>query len=195
MLKLELRKKYKSGSAVEILCEAILAGEISGEISQSEFAESLGISRIPVREALITLEYQGLIEKLSNQHVKIINLNAKSIKNLFSDMYMLEFEIIKNFPEEKSGNLLLTENQMEFHRFLYENAASPLRKKFLEIITESYLIFILEHSGGERIKTEFENLKIALNKSDFNILKNAYVVYAEVLADELIRIRKERQEK
>ncbi|MBQ3763537.1 MAG: GntR family transcriptional regulator, partial [Synergistaceae bacterium] len=59
---LELRKKYKSGNAVESIRNAILFGEISGEIAQNEFADSLGISRIPVREALIALEYHGLIE-------------------------------------------------------------------------------------------------------------------------------------
>ena len=41
---LELRKKYKSGSAAEIIRNAILSGEISGEIGQNEFADSLGIS-------------------------------------------------------------------------------------------------------------------------------------------------------
>ena len=136
---LELRKKYKSGSAAEIIRDAILSGEISGEISQNDFADSLGISRIPVREALISLEYQGLIERLSNQHVKIINLNEESIKNIFQDMSLLEIEVLKNLNDKKLQQLSLLKNQMDFHRELYKSVNSPLRMNFLKVITETYL--------------------------------------------------------
>ena len=114
---LELRKKYKSGSATEIIRNAILSGEISGEIRQSEFAESLGISRIPVREALISLQYQGLIEKMSNQHVRIIFLDDKTIRDLFSDMSLLEIETIKALAPGKLQHLSSL-SQIEFHREL-----------------------------------------------------------------------------
>ena len=39
-------------------------------MTQNELAESLGVSRMPVREALMILEYQGLIIRLPNNHVK-----------------------------------------------------------------------------------------------------------------------------
>ena len=55
--------KKKQGSIVELLRDEILAGNIpdGSEMTQNELAESLGVSRMPVREALILLEYQGLI--------------------------------------------------------------------------------------------------------------------------------------
>lgn len=42
-----------------------MAGNIpdGSEMTQNELAESLGVSRMPVREALILLEYQGLIDR------------------------------------------------------------------------------------------------------------------------------------
>ena len=57
--------KKKQGSIVEILKEEILSGRIpcGREMTQNELAESLGVSRMPVREALILLEYQGLIQR------------------------------------------------------------------------------------------------------------------------------------
>lgn len=53
--------KKKQGSIVELLRDEILAGNIpdGSEMTQNELAESLGVSRMPVREALILLEYQG----------------------------------------------------------------------------------------------------------------------------------------
>lgn len=188
---LELRKKYKSGSAAEIIREAILLGEISGEIGQNEFADSLGISRIPVREALITLEYHGLIEKLPNQHVRITDIDDKAVKDLFIDMSLMEIEVIKNLNAENLQSLSSL-GQAEFHRSLYVNAVSPLRKTFLKILTETYIMFVLEHSDGRKINTVFGNLKLSLG--DISILKACYTVYAEALAAEMIRIRKDNKE-
>lgn len=187
MKKLELRKKYKSGNAIEIIRDAILTGEISGEIAQSDFADALGISRSPVREALIVLEYHGLIEKLPNQHIRIITLDDEAIKDLFIDMSLLELEAIENFSCERLTELSLITGQADFHRELYRNIDSPLRKKFLEIITETYLVFVLRHSDGTNINPVFENLRLSLR--DPNTLKSSYAAYAEVLASELKLIR------
>lgn len=187
MKKLELRKKYKSGNAIEIIRDAILTGEISGEIAQNDFADSLGISRSPVREALIVLEYHGLIEKLPNQHVRIVNLDDESIKDLFIDMSLLELEVIKDFSCERLAELSLITSQTDFHRELYKNINSPLRKKFLEIITETYLAFVLRHSDGTKINPVFETLRLSLRNP--STLKSCYVTYSEVLASELKLIR------
>ena len=184
---LELRKKYKSGNAVESIRNAILFGEISGEIAQNEFADSLGISRIPVREALIALEYHGLIEKLPNQHVKIVEIDDAAIKGLFSDMSLLELEVIKSLTSEKLKPLSFL-GQLEFHKEIRRFTKSPLRKTFLKIITETYLMFVLEHSDGRNLDPVFENLTHSLE--DFDILKACYAVYAEVLSTELINIRR-----
>lgn len=183
---IELRKKYKSGSAAEIIRNAILSGEISGEIGQNDFAQSLGVSRIPIREALITLQYHGLIEKMSNQHVRIIFLDDTAIHDLFSDMSLLEIETIKTLTPGKIHQLSSL-SQTKFHREIYANTNSPLRKNFLRIITETYIAFILEHSDGVKISPVFENVKHSLD--DMSILRAGYTVYAEVLASELIRIR------
>ena len=187
---IELRKKYKSGSSAEIIRDAILSGEISGEIGQNEFAESLGVSRIPVREALITLEYHGLIEKLPNQHVRIIDIDDRAVKDLFADMSLLELETVKKLAPENLKRLSSL-GQAEFHRELYMNTHSPLRRSFLKIITETYLMFILEHSDSRKIAPVFMNLKLALE--DMSMLRAGYAVYAEVLASELIRIRRDRR--
>ena len=55
MDKIEIKKKQ--GSIVEALRDAILSGSIPAdtEMTQNELAQSLGVSRMPVREALIIL--------------------------------------------------------------------------------------------------------------------------------------------
>ena len=60
-----IRLPKKPDSVVNALRDAILSGQIASgtELTQVELAESLGVSRMPVREALIILEYQGLPAK------------------------------------------------------------------------------------------------------------------------------------
>lgn len=192
MQEFQLSKKYKSGSAVEIIRDAILAGDISGEISQNEFADSLGVSRIPVREALIALEYHGLIEKLPNQHVRVVSLDGEAVRTLFADMSAIELETVKCLPAEVLERLSAAKAPAEFHRTLYKNTHSPLRRIFLRIIAQTYIAFILEHSDAGRILPAFENLKHSVK--DFAALRANYVVYADALADTLIRIRTHKEE-
>ena len=181
---LKLRKKYKSGNAFESIRDAILFGDISGQIAQNEFADSLGVSRIPVREALITLEYHGLIEKLPNQHVEIIELNESSVKDLFTDMSLLELEVIKSLSSEKLQTLSSLSHS-EFHREICWLTKSPLRKIFLKTIIETYLMFVLEHSD---LTSVFGKLQSSLG--NFADLRNCYSIYADALASELIDIRR-----
>ena len=76
--------KKKQGSIVELLRDEILAGNIpdGSEMTQNELAESLGVSRMPVREALILLEYQGLIDRLPNNHVRVASLTEDYFRHI-----------------------------------------------------------------------------------------------------------------
>ena len=190
---LELRKKYKSGSAAEILCEAILTGDIPEGISitQNEIADSLGTSRMPVREALISLEYQGLIVRHTNQHVQTASLNDEAIHSIFNDMAVLEIEALRHMTREKIIMLTQCEGQINFHRMICEFTESPLRKKMLETFTEVYFEFVIERSeNAAQIEAVFVDLQKAMNgHTDIEVLRACYAVYAEVLASELIRIR------
>lgn len=194
VIMLALRKKYKSGNALEILQEAILSGDLPEglTVTQSELAESLGISRMPVREALISLEYQGLTERLPGQHVRITTLNDEYIRSIFTDMGIIEAEAVKELSAEKLMSLSICERQTDFHRTLRRYVAAPLRRKFLEAITEIYLPFVLRHCrNAERIDAVFGDLLPALKYPlDMGMIRSCYAVYSEVLSGGLIRIRR-----
>ncbi|MBQ3403136.1 MAG: GntR family transcriptional regulator [Synergistaceae bacterium] len=194
---LELRKKYKSGSALEILQEAILTGDLPEGIiiTQNELALSLGTSRMPVREALISLEYQGFIERMPSQHIKAATFTDEYIRSLFADMATLEVEALKSLPDGELEALSSCRSQMDFHRALRRNIYAPLRRKMLETFTEIYLPFVLEHSENvKQIDLVFMNLLQAVKAPlDIDVTRAAYAVYSEVLSGSLIRIRKGRK--
>lgn len=194
LIMLELRKKYKSGSALEILQEAILSGDLQGgtTITQTELALSLEVSRMPVREALIVLEHQGLVERLPGQHVRVATLDDEYVRTVFTDMGIIEAEAVKNLDAGNLLSLSLCERQTDFHRTLRQHTESPLRRKFLETITEVYLPFLLKECGNaSQIDAVFGNLLEAVKYPlDMEILRPCFAVYSEVLSREFMRVRK-----
>ena len=71
---------------------AILNGEIKpGEwIRQKRIAEELGVSQIPVREALKELASEGLVEHVPYRGVRVINWSAADIADLYAQRACLE---------------------------------------------------------------------------------------------------------
>ena len=195
MLKLE--KIYKSETVLEILQEAILSGDLEAgaEITQVEAALSLGVSRMPVREALLSLEYCGLVERLPSQHVRVATLDDETIKNIFDDMALLAVEIIRNLKSDELCELVLSTNQFEFHRALREKIKSPLRKKIFEIMTEVYLSFVLKNSEGmNNVNEIFKDLLTSIKTLNKNI-EEVYKEYSIVLVNEFVKIRKNQRSK
>ena len=123
----------KQGSVVEILKHEILLGNIpSGtEMTQNELATSLGVSRMPVREALILLEYQGLVDRLPNNHVRVSQLSEEYFQKIFEMFLQMEQD---GFLYAVKENDELPEEEMNFHRFLYENYPYSFQKQLLRFI-------------------------------------------------------------
>jgi DNA-binding GntR family transcriptional regulator len=132
----------------ESLKQAIVRGKISaGEwLVESHIAETLGISRTPVREAFHKLEREGLIERQPRGGFTVLGLNRQDIEETFGirsvlegyaaylaaikheaqELEMLE-QKIEEFQEaldQKKMNLLPAINT-QFHDLLYGLSKSP----------------------------------------------------------------------
>ncbi len=76
--------KKKQGSIVELLRDEILAGNIpdGSEMTQNGAGRKSGSIPDAVREALILLEYQGLIDRLPNNHVRVASLTEDYFRHI-----------------------------------------------------------------------------------------------------------------
>lgn len=96
-----------------ILRKAIYAGEYrSGdELSLTDIAAQLGVSRTPVREAFQELESEGLITLRMNKGAIVNTINRKFVRDIFEMRILLESEAARKAAEngmedEKTGRLL-----------------------------------------------------------------------------------------
>lgn len=81
-------------AAYKHLRSAILAGSLTpGErISEPAFAETLGLSRTPIREALQSLAKEGLVEIIPHKGARVRQLSVKEIEEVYQVRAVLESE-------------------------------------------------------------------------------------------------------
>jgi DNA-binding GntR family transcriptional regulator len=89
----------------EHLKKAILAGEIQpGErLLETRLAESLGVSRIPVREAIRKLEREGLIVVFARRGVYASTLSSGDIDEVYRVRAVLEGLAARQAAEHRGG--------------------------------------------------------------------------------------------
>lgn len=116
--------EYKSVSLAdqvyEMLENAILRGEYaSGElVSENKLAQRLGVSRTPVREAMMRLAAENLIRD-TPAGTLIVGIHPGNVKELLKVKKLLEPEIapalVQNINEENRKTLLDIVEQQDFY--------------------------------------------------------------------------------
>ena len=77
--------------------KAILAGVLGpgARLRQEELAEVFGTSRIPVREALRALEYEGLVTSEPHRGFTVTGLDADDVEEVYGLRILLESEAVR----------------------------------------------------------------------------------------------------
>lgn len=102
-----------------ILRKALLAGEYQPgeELSLTEVAAKLGVSRTPVREAFQSLAAEGLLELRMNRGAIVVGIDEKFIRDHFELRTLLETEAVTRAAKREVdlAPLLELQEYAEFH--------------------------------------------------------------------------------
>ena len=87
-----LRKSKLPDQVFDQLMEWIMQGKLSmgDKLTTDELAEELGVSRMPVREALANLEAVGLAETVPYAGTKLVKLEKKDVQEIYLARSALE---------------------------------------------------------------------------------------------------------
>lgn len=85
-----------SSAVTRLLRQSLDQGRwASGEaLRQEEIAAELGVSRVPVREALFQLQAEGLLHMVPNKGMYVRGVNADQLRELFRLRWLLESDVL-----------------------------------------------------------------------------------------------------
>lgn len=190
--------KRTSDYIAEQLADAILSGEIAGNtpLRQGELAEQLGASRIPVREALQTLEQQGLAVRLATRHIVSAIYTEENIREIYSMIGDIEAKILRNIQKGSSKDAFLyalqntvTNDELQMHQLIGQYAENIYLKHLLENAISYYIRYALTLKNGND-----DFLRNAVSQMRDVEWKEKLEHYFEGLAKLVIERRGERNE-
>src|SRR6476469_3846179 len=99
--------------------DRILSGEFSAKarLNPAKIADRLGISRMPVREALRQLDAEGLVTMRPNRAAFVASLSAEEVEDLFEIRTALEVMAVgyavHNLTDDDLAELIALKDRMD----------------------------------------------------------------------------------
>lgn len=152
----------------QTLRQAILKGELQpGErLMEIKLAETLGVSRTPIREAIRKLELEGLVVMIPRKGAAVANITEKDTKDVLEvrrtlEMFAVEVACDRITPEQISrlkkaakafeaskGSMDLiriAETDMNFHEIIYEATQNERLIQMLNNLRENMYRYRIEY--------------------------------------------------
>lgn len=152
----------------QTLRQAILKGELQpGErLMEIKLAETLGVSRTPIREAIRKLELEGLVVMIPRKGAAVANITEKDTKDVLEvrrtlEMFAVEVACDRITPEQisrlkdaakafeaskGSADLIrIAETDMSFHEIIYEATQNDRLIQMLNNLRENMYRYRIEY--------------------------------------------------
>mgnify|MGYP005833166207 CR=1 FL=1 len=152
------RAKTLKEQAYEVLKGMILTGRIEhGRLhNEKKWAEALGVSRTPVREALLELSREGMVIFFPGKGFKVREFTASDIRDVFEVRKIIEGHIIGVVATKLSAADLLRLEKIILR--LDRLAAKGDRVGFIEADKEFHL-YLATKTGNLQIRDILVNLR------------------------------------
>ena len=95
---IKIKRTFVKDEAYNILHDEIISGNLKPytQLKITELSKELGISRTPVREAILRLENEGLVVTKANQWTMVAPIKVESLKDIYEIVLELETYILSN---------------------------------------------------------------------------------------------------
>ncbi len=200
-----------SDQLVDLVRERILSGRVppEGAIRQDALAAELGISKIPLREALARLEQEGLLHSQANRGFFVRSLNRGEAEEVYALRLKLEPDVMALAAEraDKTDHKTATATldtlyqvtdeggdgvgafNRAFHMALLRPSGQPLSVNILQrlhILSERYVRKHLEPLGrDERANDEHRQMLDAWLSRDATQVRALTVAHIKKTSDDL----------
>lgn len=197
-----MRNKRVCDYIAEAIQNEILSGHMSSgaPLRQEELADSLGYSRIPIREALQILESQGLAKRLATRHVVVADFSDEVITEIYELLADVEIKLLKGMMQSNCvlGASAINENmsaELQFHETIISNSHNEYFTHILENGLWCYIRFAVEETAAGRKNARrlelLSKIAEAYSDKDIKIVRKLLGEYFESLCEAVIAERAE----
>ena len=152
-------RRTLSDEVVDRLRGAILSGQFAPDESlrEKQLAESMGVSRGPIREALTRLEHEGLVINRPNGRSFVARLSREDLDEVYTLRRVLEclavvYACQKATPADLAEmQAILDDMRTRIERGISEQEAAELDLRFHDVLYRS--------SGNQRLLTFWTTLR------------------------------------
>lgn len=204
----------------ELLMNEIITGKLKeGErIVESELARTYGISRPPVREALLMLELDGLLRLIPYKGFEVSTITARDARDSLEMKGLIEgyaaracalrndselvaligaaLEAMERQVEEGNLQGILEEN-FNFHQLMVKSAENDKLLKFYESLTISirrfYAMGLTKERSWKSSLLEHKQVLVAIRKGDPELAEKMARRHAFCTIDRVMEQLKERE--
>lgn len=188
-----INHRTKADLVFQTLREDILSGSLEPEtrLTPSELSKRLGTSMVPIREALMRLEREGLVEVESYKRTRVARMSIADLVELFSVRAVLEGHAVRLAGANEGSRLAdhleqinerieraagrhdyaeLSDANWEFHRFILRSARNYHLVRLLEDIwtkcSRYRAGFRLIEGRDKAVKVEHDRIIAAIRGGD-----------------------------
>ena len=196
-------------STTDRICQALRERVLSGEYSagiqlrQNDIANQFGVSHIPVREALQTLRFEGLVEQIANRGAFVASISLQELQNIWSlrrelepmaieqaitkisEAELKDAEDIINTASGTNENLTLVRLNWEFHLCLYKPCGNDLLIDFIERLyrkADRYsCVLWTNHEYGAQAEKEHLEILQCFKTGDTKLAKSRTLAHIDAV--------------
>lgn len=181
------RERLSADVHQELLGQIIRGQFAPGQrLKDSELAERMGVSRTPVREALLRLEREGFISSQQHLGFSVKRLEESEIREVYPLVRILECSALKASPLPSPEKLSLLR---ELDRSMKKEGADPLRRIELDSAWHKALV---EDNGNRYLMRVLADSKRILFRYEYAFMQVTELVSESMEEHEAILAALER---
>lgn len=171
MRKASTKKENSADQVYEYIKRQIVTKELypGNRIVEEEIARATGVSRTPIRSALLRLNYEGLIEQEPNRGAFVARPSVSALRQVYEVRPVLETAAFRAAAQRRSEEsvammrlnleqqeqlthrfnaLEYTKLNREFHWFIATEAHNPYYEKYLNELHNKVATYLLFWDGS-----------------------------------------------
>ena len=166
-----------SNRVTSVVREAILSGRLKpGEtLIERQLAQMLGVSKTPVREALIALTSSGLVVSSPNRGVTVRELSTDDVRQVYEVRLLLEPWAVARTTQRRSPELIeliraALEKAKALHAEESEDLLNSAQSRALSLANRAFHRELYAGCGNELIITRLDQLQDLTALSTLSVL-------------------------